>query len=273
MPDVDTLLTALAERARQLRLTVAVDPSGLMERRLLAEAIGESLGSAARTDTASAPPADTRIDGEHLPERVRALTMGHYSILIGALGEDVGQSVVHDQLRRWHNQAVITRSWLGARSDDLLLVLVGPPRSGTSDRWKRIAQEIERNERVCRKLIWLPPAELAERPASLETFLGRTCLARPWLEVGDGQAPEAGDGPAPVGVQVALDALSDLAADLAADLKNDPDGRALTETTAREWLDLLAREDLDREEMLEALVKTLMAVPKTGPESSLETDR
>lgn len=265
MPDVDTLLTALAERARQLGLTVAVDPPELMERRLLAEAIGESLGSAARTDTASAPPADTGIDGEHLPERVRALAMGHHSILIGALGEDAGQSVVQDRLRRWHNQAVIARSWLGARSDDLLLILVGPPRSGASDRWKRIAQEIERNERVCRKLIWLPSTELAERPASLETFIGRTCLARPWAEAGDSQAP--------VATQVALDALSDLAADLAADLENDPDGRALTETTAREWLDLLAREDLDREDMLEALVKTLMAVPDTGPESSPETDR
>lgn len=261
MPDVDTLLTALAERARWLGLTVALDPSELMERRLLAEAIGESLGQDAKPDI----PADTGIDGEHLPERVRALAMGHHSILIGALGEDAGQSVVQDRLRRWHNQAVIARSWLGARSDDLLLVLVGPPRSGASDRWKRIAQEIERNERVCRKLIWLPPAELAERPASLETFLGRTCLARPWVEAGDGQAP--------VAAQVALDALSDLAADLAADLGNDPDGRALTETTAREWLDLLAREDLDREEMLEALVKTLMAVPESGPESSLETDR
>lgn len=265
MPDVDTLLTALAERARQLGLTVAVDPPELMERRLLAEAIGKSLGPAAGMDAASALPADTGIDGEHLPERVRALAMGHHSILIGALGEDVGQSVVHDQLRRWHNQAVIARSWLGARGDDLLLVLVGPPRSGASDRWKRIAQEIERNERVCRKLIWLPSAELAERPASLEMFLGRTFLARPWVEAGDGQAP--------IAAQVALDSLSDLSADLAADLENDPDGRALTETTAREWLDLLAREDLDREDILEALAKTLMAVPDTGPKNGLETDR
>ncbi|CAO3401292.1 ABC-three component system middle component 1 [Azospirillum palustre] len=273
MPNVDTLLTALAERARQLGLTVEVDPSELLERRLLAEAISESLGSAARTNTASAGPADTEIDGENLPERARALTMGHHSILIGALGEDVGQSVVHDHLRRWHNQAVIARSWLGARSDDLLLVLIGPPRSGESDRWKRIAQEIERNERVCRKLIWLPPVELAEQPASLEMFLGRTCLARPWVETGDGQAPEAGDGQSPVAAQVALDALSDLAADLAAELEDDPDGRALTETKAREWLDLLAREDIDREDMLEALVRTLIAVPDVGPENSPETDQ
>jgi hypothetical protein len=40
---------------------------------------------------------------------------------------------------------------------------------------------IERNERICRKLVWLPPADCEDYEASLNAFMKRTFLAFPWL--------------------------------------------------------------------------------------------
>lgn len=228
MGDVNVLLAAMTERASLLGLPVMEDPRELLERRLMAEAIRESMGAGA------APAVDS--DAEHLPVGVRALAVGYHSILVGDLGDDPDRAAVHDHLRRWHNQAVIARSWLGARGDDLVLVLVAPPAAVADARWINAARQIERNERVCRKLVWLPPADDATMAESLEDFFARSCLARPWTE-------------GPRQDQAALDAMATLATDIADD--------TLTAAAAHRWLNLLSHDDLDREDMMEALVAAL----------------
>lgn len=68
----------------------------------------------------------------------------------------------------------------------LYLFFAGPIASSTDPSWQRAAAEIERDERVCRKLVWLPDAECG----NLDAFIRRTFLASPWTEA---EQPGAGE--------------------------------------------------------------------------------
>jgi hypothetical protein len=64
---------------------------------------------------------------------------------------------------------------------DLNLFIVAPPGSSESPEWSDFAAQAERNEHVCRKLVWLPPEEAKHWKVSARTFCERTFLARPWM--------------------------------------------------------------------------------------------
>lgn len=67
---------------------------------------------------------------------------------------------------------------LGAAAIDMLVLLIGPERSEDSPEWLRAAALIEGDDRVCRKLVWLPGRDATR---SAEEFLSKTPFARPWL--------------------------------------------------------------------------------------------
>lgn len=87
-------------------------------------------------------------------------------------------------LSRWHGYqqyAATARTWLLSNySDDLNLFLVGPPGSKDEAEWRNFSEVIERNELVCRKLVWLPSKNEQEWPAQIDEFIERTFLAEPW---------------------------------------------------------------------------------------------
>ncbi|WP_143549309.1 ABC-three component system middle component 1 [Rhodopirellula bahusiensis] len=87
-------------------------------------------------------------------------------------------------LSRWHGYqqyAATARTWLQSNySDDLNLFLVGPPGSKDEAEWRNFSEVIERNELVCRKLVWLPSKNEQEWPAQIDEFIERTFLAEPW---------------------------------------------------------------------------------------------
>ncbi|WP_448207187.1 hypothetical protein [Azospirillum sp. sgz302134] len=116
-----------------------------------------------------------------LPEHSLALAIVYHRVLIGSLGADPELGAVEGVLRRHLNQAAIDWSWLGRAGDDLLLIRVGPPGSDTDDDWKHAREVVERNERVCRVLVWLPPApELGGLwQKSLDSVMDRTFLVQP----------------------------------------------------------------------------------------------
>lgn len=118
------------------------------------------------------------------------LSIGSRTILIGSLADSTLPSPSNEALRdpvlaRWREyqrRCAIARSWLAEdRSDDLMLFLAGPAGSGLDPYWKALAGQMERNDLVCRKLVWLPPLAPNEWRESLVTFFRRTFLARPWL--------------------------------------------------------------------------------------------
>lgn len=106
-------------------------------------------------------------------------------------GENVSLAQVYQRLANYHRHAAVCLSWLPANfKSDLNLFLVGPKGSNAKDEWRGIAARIERDESVCRKMVWLPPEELREVDSSVSAFLDRTFLARPWQLSGNSQTPD-----------------------------------------------------------------------------------
>lgn len=113
-----------------------------------------------------------------LPESVIASRLDGTPVLFGMLVESADQADFRDAFRRYRNQATIARSWLGADAQELQLFLIGPPGVASDSQWQDTARRIEADDRICRKLVWLPPSEPTIEDAVM--FLGRTFLAAPW---------------------------------------------------------------------------------------------
>jgi hypothetical protein len=79
-------------------------------------------------------------------------------------------------------EVAFLRALMGpGRNEDFMLMLVTYAGADRDPEWIALAAEIERNDRVCRKLVWLPPATAEKANESARVFLGRSFLARPWL--------------------------------------------------------------------------------------------
>jgi hypothetical protein len=70
----------------------------------------------------------------------------------------------------------LRRTWAAARSSDLYLMLAAPQGSADQPVWKSWAAEIERDDRLARKHVWLPDNE----GGNFGSFIETTFLARPW---------------------------------------------------------------------------------------------
>lgn len=168
-------LTARAETAQRKwpgsgSLTVTREVAEMERRQLWVE---EAVGGAS-------PGGGPLVAEAELPEHALSLAIGHHRVLLGAFDEEAGSDGAQAELRRYLNQAAIAWSWLGHAGDDLLLILVGPENKDKDQDWLQAVSAIERDERVCRKLVWLPPSDPDQREASLEALIDRTFLARPW---------------------------------------------------------------------------------------------
>lgn len=115
---------------------------------------------------------------QDLPAVVRAYRFDGKPILFGDLSGARNRRELHDLLRRYRNQALITRSWVGNEATSLSLFLLGPLGSKDDQEWNDWALEIELDEKVCRKIVWLLPASPTDQDA--QEFLEGTSLAQPW---------------------------------------------------------------------------------------------
>lgn len=186
------------------------------------EAEAELIGNLLRVEIWSdLSESSTRRPRQDLPHAISAARLEGTPVLFGQLGEEADQAAVVDTLRRYRNQATIARSWLGADAQDLQLFLIGPAHAGTSLWWRDIARQVESDDRVCRKLVWLPSA--APTLESAAEFLSRTFLAAPWKRL-------AGDSAQP------LDHLSSI-------------------PVPAEWLPVLSDESLSADQLVERLVE------------------
>lgn len=131
------------------------------------------------TETVGVASATELRVGEDLPANVGAYRIDGIPVLLGAL-RDRARGAVQDEVRRYRNQAMIARAWLGKEAANLQLFLIGPSDSMGDVFWRRLAEEVEIDDRVCRKLVWLPSH--APSVADAAYFLQRTFLARPWAD-------------------------------------------------------------------------------------------
>lgn len=228
---VDRLCSELFSRAKSLSWPVVEQPPQL-ERRDFAPLIEDDV-AAGPAEPASpdrkrgAANDQTSADAAYR----RSAFIGDYPVLVGSFGDDVLRA--KDVLFHHHEQAARARTHLGARKENLLLILVGPPVDPTNDRgWIDRAYETERDERLCRKMVFLPPIEERRLAQEIEQFLGRTFLARPW----DVENEEA-----------------------------DLDPLRTTLTTAEippEWVELITNRTLEGEQLAKALIRVLPGNPK-----------
>jgi hypothetical protein len=115
-----------------------------------------------------------------LPDSAGAARLDTIPVLFGELSGSPRRRSAEEKIRRYRNQATIARSWLGSEAPNLQLFLVGPPGALSDPRWRQLAAEIEADDRVCRKLVWLYDQEPSI--ADAQRFLERTFVARPWSE-------------------------------------------------------------------------------------------
>jgi hypothetical protein len=116
------------------------------------------------------------------PEREEALGLvaGLYPIILVQLGNEL--DAARANWAEAQRLAANARTSVVADSgEDLVLILVGPADSKDNADWQALAMEIERNDLVCRKLVWLPPKKATDNTGSLQEFVRRTFLSKPWL--------------------------------------------------------------------------------------------
>lgn len=166
---LEILQKIIIERAAKEGLTITQNPDRLLDPIMHTAKLMHNIAS----EQAPYKMAMKRVEME-------ALQVGSYSILIAKL---LDSTLAEFALRDYYTQAAIARGVLGNRDDDLYLFLIGPEGSRTDERWQRLALGIERDESICRKLIWLPSDEenLGRLQREAEMFCERTFLARPWL--------------------------------------------------------------------------------------------
>jgi len=147
---------------------------------LVADGPAELVGSRFNSEVLSEAASVSSIarHGNDLPRAVRATRIDDIPVLIGELSGTALRASIEPQLRRYRNQAIIARSWLAAEAPNLQMFLIAPPGAYIRSDWRQLAAEIEADDRICRKLVWL----FDQTPTldDAEAFLTRTFVARPW---------------------------------------------------------------------------------------------
>jgi hypothetical protein len=115
-----------------------------------------------------------------LPSVITGARIDGTPVLLCALTGDPTHEGARATLRRVRNQATIARSWLGTEAADLQMFLVRHPSASRDPLWEEFATLVESDDRVCRKLVWLPTTDGTGESA--EAFLARTFLASPWSD-------------------------------------------------------------------------------------------
>lgn len=111
----------------------------------------------------------------------RSAIIDVYAVYVGALGKT--EDAAEDFLLSHHRRAAWARSWLDVgMKENIYIFLSGPPGSGNRERtrWKDLAYAIERDERICRKLVWLPSDDNSKWKQEADEFCDRTVFAEPW---------------------------------------------------------------------------------------------
>lgn len=176
----------------------------------------------------------TSISPTDLPVETYGIRIDRFNVVLGLLPDIATIEAVRETLRRYRNQCVVARSYLGTNETlDLQLMLLGPRSSERQNAWRALALLVERDDRVARKLAWLRPEDGKRDEESFSDFLKRTFLARPWVH-DEGEFED-----------VALDELTDA----------DPSTQGLPRTLADEWERIALDEQKTADEIVGALVK------------------
>lgn len=185
---IDRLIQGICSACERNGFTFEIDPEELLK----TETKSSKLLSAISSDKGNANGKRKSLSdwGVDVLRGLYVHSHSHYAIQIGSLDEALQKgewapSYREQCMNRWHvhqQLAAIARTWLLTDfSDDLNLFFVGPPGSSSESEWVNFAQTIERNDLVCRKLVWLPSRNESLWEQEIKSLLERSFLAKPWL--------------------------------------------------------------------------------------------
>ncbi|WP_157138651.1 ABC-three component system middle component 1 [Asticcacaulis biprosthecium] len=169
-----------------------------------------------------------------LPPEVYGVRIGAYPVLVLAIQLIDAETVLHT-LRQAHNQVVIARSYMKASdviNTHVLFVATPPPPQAD---WIKLIDLAERDETVCRKLVWIP--KITSIGESYDAFLERTFLAQPWLTT-----EEVDNAP--------LDQNDRL-------VENVLQAQGLTPAAAAKWVEIATSQVEDPQERVEQFVSAM----------------
>lgn len=113
------------------------------------------------------------------------LWLDFHVVWTAVLPAESNRELVLDVVDAMLNNILDVRKSLKAiPSSDLYVMLAAPFGSAESPEWNTLAAEIERDDRLARKHVWLPD----EDGKNFESFVETTFLARPWATDDDDEA-------------------------------------------------------------------------------------
>lgn len=115
-----------------------------------------------------------------LPKDASGIRLGDYPVLVASVTISDKESMA-TSLRALHNQMIIARSYMRAEEVINAHIMMYAEIIGPDVDVQGIIDQAERDETVCRKLIWVPEKDFID--TSYKHFIARTFLARPWMSV------------------------------------------------------------------------------------------
>jgi hypothetical protein len=113
----------------------------------------------------------------NLPSDVLGLRVGAYPVLIAAITLGTVEDM-QTVLRSLHSQMMIARTYMFPEEVINSHILLYAANTAELADWRQVVDLAERDETVCRKIVWIPDPEALE--SSYEAFRARTFLATPW---------------------------------------------------------------------------------------------
>ena len=107
----------------------------------------------------------------------RVVHIDCYTVVLGELGASIEREAVLAQVDKLLGEALnLRKQSIPAKASDIYLFMVGPKGGACNPEWLALAAEIERDDRLARKHVWLPDSV----GANFKGFLEGTFLATPW---------------------------------------------------------------------------------------------
>jgi hypothetical protein len=105
------------------------------------------------------------------------ISLSYNTLILGELSDSDERTKTLEEVDEFLNIVLNQRKqFSAAKACDMYLFLMAPPNSEDKAFWKTIAAEIERDDRLARKHVWLPDSECS----NLNDFIEGTFMATPW---------------------------------------------------------------------------------------------
>jgi hypothetical protein len=109
-------------------------------------------------------------------KRSHIIYLDHFVIVLGELESADRESALNAVDNLLDDVLELRRGYTPAKASDIYMIMAAPLGSTNSAAWRLLVAEIERDDRLARKHIWLPNAD----GSNFEELIEASFLAKPW---------------------------------------------------------------------------------------------